>query len=184
MAVLRVVTVHDDDPVLRTKAEAVSRVSGRIRRLMDDMVATMREAPGVGLAAPQVGESLRVIVVEIPLDFDDPDAGTKLHAVANPEIISAEEESAEGQEACLSIPNLFGDVPRSVACRVRGLDRGGEPIELNLEGFEARVFQHEIDHLEGILFPDRVTGLEKLYHVRENEEGELVRVPYTVPTVL
>ncbi len=184
MAVLRVVTVHDDDPVLRTKADPVTHVSGRIRRLMDDMLDTMREAPGVGLAAPQVGESSRVIVVEIPHDFDDPEAGTTLHAVANPEIVSASEEAAEGQEACLSIPNLFGDVPRAVAVRIRGLDRAGNAIELDVEGFEARVFQHEIDHLEGILFPDRVTGLDKLYHIRENDEGELVRVPYTVPTLL
>jgi peptide deformylase len=184
LAVLKIVTVQDDDPTLRASAAPVGRVTGRVRRLMDDMVDTMRESPGVGLAAPQVGESVRVIVVETPLDYDDPDAGSSLHAVADPEIVWLSEEVEEGQEACLSIPGLYGDVPRAKAIKVKGLDRGGNQIELDLEAFEARVFQHEIDHLEGVLFPDRVTSLDKLYHIREDEEGELVRVPYTVPTVL
>lgn len=182
MAVLPIVTVHEDNPVLRTKAKAVRRVSRRVRRLMDDLVETMRDAPGVGLAAPQVNQSVRLIAVEVPLSFDDPEAGTRMHVLADPEVVWSSDETAEGQEACLSIPGLFGDVPRAISVRVRGLDRAGQPFESEFEGFEARVFQHEIDHLDGILFTDRVTSLDKLYHVRADEEGQLVRVPYTVPT--
>lgn len=183
MSLLRIVTVRDDDAaVLRAKAREVRRIDRDLRRLMEDMVETMRDAPGVGLAAPQVGLDIRVIVVEVPVDEEDAEAGMRVTRIADPEIVWASEEMVEDQEACLSIPGLYGDVPRHVAIRVRGIDGSGRRVELEVEGFEARVFQHEIDHLDGILFPDRVTGFDKLYTLRETDEGEVLRVPYEPDT--
>jgi peptide deformylase len=173
-----IVTVQDRRPVLRAVARPVRRVDRAVRRLMDDMLETMREAPGVGLAAPQVDVSLRVIVVETPVDSDDPDGPTRVRALADPEIVWFDPDLVEDQEACLSIPGLYGDVPRHMAIRVRALDRSGRRIEFDAEGFEARVIQHEMDHLDGVLFTDRVSGIDKLYYIRENEQGEIVRVPF------
>ena len=180
MALMRIVTVEDGNPVLRGSAKPARRIDRATRKLMDDMVETMRDAPGVGLAAPQVGVDLRVIVVEVPADMEDEseEAETLLWAVADPEIVWASEALVEDQEACLSIPNLYGDVPRHEAIRVQALDRSGRRVTLELEGFAARVFQHEIDHLDGILFTDRVTGFDKLYRFEEDEKGDLLRVPY------
>jgi peptide deformylase len=101
-----------------------------------------------------------------------------LWALADPKIVWASEETVEDQEACLSIPHLYGDVPRHVAIRVEALDRSGRNLKLELEGFAARVFQHEIDHLDGILFTDRVSGFDKLYRFEEDKTGDMVRVPY------
>lgn len=125
------------------------------------MVETMRDAPGVGLAAPQIGLGVRAIVVETPIDDEDPERGTRLHRLADPEIVEASLEIEEDQEACLSIPGLYGDVPRHVRIVVRALDFTGRRVELDLEGFEARVFQHEIDHLDGVLFVDRVGPMRR-----------------------
>jgi len=182
MTIRRIVTTADPDSgVLRAPARPVRKLDRDLRRLIDDMVDTMREAPGVGLAAPQVGVDLRVIVVETPVE--SPDAAEpelRLHAVVNPEIEWQAPETAEDQEACLSVPGLYGDVVRHLAVRVTGLDRSGRPVTIEAQGFEARVFQHEIDHLDGVLFPDRVTGLAKLYTLRQNGDGDFERVPYAV----
>ena len=178
MSILPIVTVQDENPVLRTVARPVRRVDRDVRRLMHDMADTMRAAPGVGLAAPQVDVSLRVIVVETPVDVDEPDGERRLLALADPEIVWTDPAIVEDQEACLSIPGLYGDVPRHAAVRVRAFDRSGRRVELAARSFEARVIQHEIDHLNGILFTDRVTSLDKLYTVRENGNGDVVRVPY------
>ncbi len=187
MAQRRIVTVEDGDPVLRRPARPVSRVDAAIRQLMDDMVATMRSAPGVGLAAPQIGVPQRVIVVEVPVESGDgqpaEDGQTRLWTLANPEIVWRSEELEEGQEACLSVPELYGDVPRSVAIRVRALHRNGRRETFEARGFEARVLQHEIDHLDGILFVDRVTSLDKLYRIEEQAPGQYVRVPLGVACV-
>lgn len=183
MATLNIVTADTGDPVLRTRAAPVRKLTGELRRLLDAMVATMREAPGVGLAAPQVGISMRLIVVETPVDPEEPGGDTRLHKLANPEIVWRADEVAEDQEACLSIPGLYGDVPRHTAVQVEAMDVSGRPVSLALDGFEARVFQHEIDHLDGVLFPDRVTGIGKLYHLEQEDDGELRRVPYRGPRV-
>lgn len=177
MTVLTLVTVDDDNPVLRSRCQPVPAVSRRIRQLMDDMVETMRDAEGVGLAAPQVGLDLQVIVVEVPEDLEQPEGPAVLWQLANPRILSQSEAMEEGREACLSIPDLFGDVPRHLAIVVEALDRHGRTQRIELEGFHARVFQHEIDHLHGILYPDRLSGPEKLYHLEEDGEGNWVRVP-------
>jgi peptide deformylase len=155
MTLRKIVTLPE--PVLRRKAHAVTQFDKNFQALIDDMVETMREAPGVGLAAPQIGLSERLIVVEYyerEEDEEVEDAPRKVWAVANPEIIKASEEKLMGVEGCLSIPNLVGDVERHAAIQVRGLNRHGKPTKIKAEGWLARIFQHEIDHLNGVVFTD------------------------------
>ena len=137
------------DPVLRKKAVPVARFNEQLHRLLDDMVETMIKAQGAGLAAPQVGISKRSIVLR---DED------KILEIINPEITESEGESID-IEGCLSFPGLYGEVPRSARVAVSGQDRGGREIRVSGEGFLARVLQHEIDHLHGILFVDRAVRL-------------------------
>ncbi|MER3399851.1 MAG: peptide deformylase [Thermoflexus sp.] len=167
MAVRPIVTA--DQPILRRKAEPVARITPALRRLIDDMVETMRAAEGIGLAAPQVGEPLRVIVVEVPEDPEVPGSGI-LYAVINPEIVEASEEIVEGVEGCLSIPGWYGWVPRAAVVVVRGLDREGRRVRVRAQGLVARVFQHEIDHLDGILFPDRIQDPTKIWRAQPTPE--------------
>lgn len=149
------------DTVLRTEARKVKRFDGRLHRLIDDMIETMREAPGVGLAAPQVGVSERVIVVELPEDEEDPQSG-RVYEFVNPEIVYVSDEEVEGEEGCLSIPQIVGDVWRAQAVVVKGQDRHGQAQKLEATDWLARVFQHEVDHINGVLFIDRVEGPEHL----------------------
>jgi peptide deformylase len=183
LSIRRIVTTGDPDAaVLRSQAREVRKFDRDLRRLVADMVDTMREAPGVGLAAPQLGVDLRVIVVETAVPTDDETEETyRLHALVNPVVLWRSEDLVEDQEACLSIPGLYGDVPRHFALRVRGQDTSGRPIELEAQDFEARVIQHEIDHLDGVLFPDRVASLEKLYALRRAPDGTYERVGYALP---
>ena len=148
------------DPVLRRKARAVTTFDKNLQTLIDDMVETMRDAPGVGLAAPQIGLSERLIVVEYYVkeeDEENEEAPKKVWAVLNPEIVKTSEETTMGVEGCLSIPGLVGEVERHTEVLVRGLNRHGKPLKVKAEGWLARIFQHEIDHLNGVLFPDRAT---------------------------
>lgn len=156
MAVREIVTIPAD--ILRAKARPVSDFGPELQTLIDDMVETMREAPGVGLAGPQVDIPLRVIVVEFG-DEEDEEAPLRLYTVVNPEISRRSKETAVGTEGCLSIPSIIGDVERSVAVTVKGLSRQGQPIKIKAKGWLARIFQHEVDHLDGLLFVDRATRL-------------------------
>jgi peptide deformylase len=161
------------EPVLRRKAHAVNKFDKNLHTLIDDMVETMRDAPGVGLAAPQIGLSERLIVVEYyekPEDEEKEDAPKKVWAVLNPEITKASEEMLMGVEGCLSIPNLVGEVERHAAIQVRGLNRHGKPMKFKAEGWLARIFQHEIDHLNGILFTDRATRVWQPQDVEPERE--------------
>jgi peptide deformylase len=145
------------DPVLRRKARPVTKFDKDLHTLIDDMIETMREAPGVGLAAPQIGLSERLLVVEYYMreeDEDDEEAPKKVWAIINPEIVKASEEKAMGVEGCLSIPGLVGEVERHTEVLVKGLNRHGKPMKVKAKGWLARIFQHEIDHLNGVLFPD------------------------------
>ena len=151
MALREIVTIPD--PVLRRKARKVTEFDGDLQKLIDDMVETMRVAPGVGLAAPQVAVSSRVIVVEFG-DEEDETVEPKLYAVVNPEIIKPSEEMVNGVEGCLSVPNIVGDVDRHESIVVKGQNRQGKPMKIKASGWLARIFQHEIDHLEGVLFTD------------------------------
>jgi peptide deformylase len=157
--------VKTPDPVLRRKAHKITTFDKDLQVLIDDMVETMREAPGVGLAAPQVGVSERLIVVEYG-DDEDENVPKKLYAVANPEIVQASEEIVEGVEACLSIPQIAGEVERHEKIIVKGYNRHGKPVKIKLEGWLARIFQHEIDHLDGILFTDRAS---RVWRAKEDE---------------
>jgi peptide deformylase len=161
------------DPVLRRKAHAVETFDKNLKTLIEDMVETMREAPGVGLAAPQIGLSERLIVVEYyehDEDEENEEAPKKVWAVLNPEIVKASEEKVMGVEGCLSIPGLVGEVERHEAIQVKGLNRHGKPIKIKAQGWLARIFQHEIDHLNGVLFPDRATRVWRPSQEVEQEQ--------------
>jgi len=154
MALRTIVTLPE--PVLRKKARAVTKFDKDLQALIDDMIETMRQAPGVGLAAPQVSVSQRIIVVEYA-EEEDEEAKPKLYVMVNPEIVKASEEMVMGVEGCLSIPGLVGEVERHSALQLKGLNRHGKPMKLKVKGWLARIFQHEIDHVNGVLFPDRAT---------------------------
>jgi peptide deformylase len=143
------------DPVLRTPAEPVAEVDDEVRQLIDDMLETMYDADGVGLAAPQVGVSRRVIVI----DVREPDVAP--FGLVNPVIVERADEVERGEEGCLSIPGLRDIVERSAKVVVEGLDRDGLPRRIEAEGLLARALQHEVDHLDGILFIDRVSPLKR-----------------------
>lgn len=148
--------VKDPDPVLREVAREVTKFNANLKKLLKDMAETMYDAEGVGLAAPQVGISKRVIVVDVGDDHG-------LVEMVNPVIISREGEQF-GPEGCLSIPNLNGDVRRADTIVVQGQDSDGNTFSVNASGFFARAFQHEIDHLNGILFTDLA---ESIYDISE-----------------
>lgn len=140
------------DPVLRRISHPVKEVNDNIRKLMDNMAETMYHAKGVGLAAPQVGISKRVIVVDI---------GEGLFKLANPEII-ASSGIQDGAEGCLSVPDVIGNVKRSERVKVKALNEDGDEVTIEASGYLARAFQHEIDHLNGIIFTDKATAIERV----------------------
>ncbi|HBV99545.1 MAG: peptide deformylase [Peptococcaceae bacterium BICA1-7] len=150
MAVYRI--IEDGDEVLREKAKEVKAVTPNIIKLLNNMRDTMYANKGVGLAAPQIGVSKRVIVVDV---------GEGLTELINPRIIEASGQLKD-TEGCLSLPDMVGDVIRSAEIRVKGLNRDGAEIEIKAGGYEARAFQHEIDHLEGILFIDKAENIRKV----------------------
>jgi peptide deformylase len=165
MSILKVARMGH--PVLRERAKPLTQSDLRnplVQKLIDDMTETMHEYHGVGLAAPQVHEGLRLFVAMLD---DDPDSKSETVAVINPEIIPAGTEREEGWEGCLSIPDIRGMVPRFTDINVKALDRNGRPIEFRLKGFPARVAQHETDHLDGVLFFDRMTSMGTLTYLEE-----------------
>ena len=147
--------VYLPDPILRKKAQPVKKFDAAIQTLIDDMIETMRQAPGVGLAAPQVGVSSRLIVVEYAMDDSKEDAPKKLFVMANPEIKEMSAEVELGVEGCHSGPGLHGEVERALQVTVKGLNRHGQPMKVKAKGWIARIFQHEIDHINGVVFTDR-----------------------------
>ncbi|MGI6128841.1 MAG: peptide deformylase [bacterium] len=138
------------DPVLRQKAQPVTKIDTELRRLLQSMATVMYEAEGVGLAAPQVGILERVVVIDV---------GDGLLALINPEIITKEGEEELGVEGCLSLPGIVGDVSRNNKVKVRALNIDGEELEIEGKGLLARAFQHELDHLDGVLFIDKAQNL-------------------------
>jgi peptide deformylase len=175
MSILKVARMGH--PVLRTRARALDKTVLRnplTQKLIDDMIETMHEYHGVGLAAPQVHEDLRVFV---GLLEEEPGPKSEAIAVINPEITAEDSNTQEGWEGCLSIPDIRGMVPRFTSIIVRALDRDGRAMELRLKNFAARVAQHETDHLDGILFFDRMTTTRSLtyldeysrFHAKEDE---------------
>jgi len=155
MALLPILTAPD--PALKKISAPVKEVDASVRKLMDDMLETMYQAPGIGLAAPQVGVLKRVIVLDIAREGEEPQP----LRIANPEIVWVSEEDATYNEGCLSVPEHYADVVRPAACRVRYLDRDNRQQEIAAEGLLATCLQHEIDHLDGILFIDHLTALKR-----------------------
>ena len=166
MSILKVARMGH--PVLRTRAQPLERgdiKNPAVQRLIDDMMDTMAEYHGVGLAAPQVHESLRIFVAA--LDAKEEGEPDQPLAIINPEIIVVGGDVVEDWEGCLSIPDIRGRVPRARAIKVRAYDRKGERIELRAHDFPARVIQHETDHLDGVLFFDRMKSFETLTFLEE-----------------
>ena len=166
MSILKVARMGH--PVLRTKARALDRAeikSDAVQKLIDDMIETMGEYHGIGLAAPQVHHGLRVFVAA--LDVDEEGAASQPIALINPQITPVGSEIVEDWEGCLSIPEIRGRVPRSREITVRAYDRAGERIEIHAHDFPARVIQHETDHLDGVLFVDRMRSFESLTYLDE-----------------
>ena len=151
------------DPLLRKPAKAIERVDADLKRLMDDMLASMYEAPGIGLAAPQIGISRRLIVMD-PAKDDEPN--TPL-VMVNPEILDRSEELRMHEEGCLSIPEFTAEIERPAKIRVAYIDREGKPQEAELEDIWSTLVQHEIDHLNGILFIDYLSRLKRDIVVRK-----------------
>jgi len=167
MALRKVITT--ENPILRQKAKKIHRFDPSLQRLVDDMFETMRASNGVGLAAPQIAQSIRVFVAE----YEDPEeGGHRKVAVFNPEIVKAEGE-AFGSEGCLSIPGYVGDnIRRATKILVKGQDVKGKAIRVPAEGWFARILQHEIDHLDGVLFLDRLERPEDLREISAEDEVE------------
>jgi peptide deformylase len=167
MSILKV--AHMGHPVLRTRARALDRAeitTPTIQKLIDDMIETMVEYHGVGLAAPQIHESLRLFVAALDAG-EDRDKPSPPLAIINPEITVVGSDTVDDWEGCLSIPDIRGRVPRAREIRVKAYDRNGDRIELRAANFSARVIQHETDHLDGVLFFDRMKSLETLTFLDE-----------------
>lgn len=174
MAVHRILHDWDKDAaVLRQRARRVRKVDESIQKLLDDMVETMRDAEGIGLAAPQIGVGLQALVIECPEDDSDPENPPVLLQMINPEIVRTRGE-VEDLEGCLSLPGLRADVTRPERVMVKGLDREGRPMQIKAGGLLARALQHEIDHLKGILMLDRAS---QVYEIAQDEEGEPILIP-------
>jgi peptide deformylase len=178
MALRQIVTLPE--PVLRRKAKPVTKFDRNLQTLIDDMIETMRAAPGVGLAAPQVNVPQRLIVIEYAEEEEEeetaeaeekPPKPKQLFVMINPEIVKASDEMVVGVEGCLSIPGLMGEVERHQALQIKGLNRRGQQMKLKVDGWLARIFQHEIDHINGVVFTDRAT---KVWQPQQSEEEDRV----------
>lgn len=174
MAVLNIVKVGDArDSVLFKPANRVRDFGPTLHKLLDDMLETVRKAPGVGVAAPQVGVDWRVSVIEYPDDEEKPEETMRVYELINPEVIKSK-GSEIGQEGCLSIPGIAADVDRATFVLVRAQDRTGKEFRIKAYDWLARIFQHEIDHLQGVLMTDKA---EQLYRLRELPDGKYEAVP-------
>ena len=155
MALRHIITLPD--PKLRLVSKPIERVDDPLRKLMDDMIETMHEAPGIGLAAIQIAEPIRLLVVDVAPKEEPPAP----QVFVNPEIVWSSEERSTDEEGCLSIPEFYAEVERPASIRVRALDREGQAREVLAEGLLATVLQHEIDHLDGVLFIDHISKLKR-----------------------
>ncbi len=158
--------VYLPEPILRRKAKPVTKFDKDLQTLIDDMIETMRDAPGVGLAAPQVNIPLQLTVIEYAEGEDEEEnegkeLKKKLFVLVNPEIVKVSEEKVMGVEGCLSIPGLVGEVERHETIQVKALNRHGQPVKHKVSGWMARIFQHEIDHLHGVLYTDKAVRVWK-----------------------
>lgn len=176
MALRDIVLVGED--ILREKAEPIEQFGPELRQLVKDMIETMQDADGVGLAGPQIAQRRRIVVIEVPEEVAEERDGEvpnskwigKPFALINPVIVETSPEQVEGMEGCLSIPGYLGEVVRHERVVVQARNEWGKPVHVDTGGFLARVIQHEIDHLDGILFIDRLESKDKLYKLEDLEE--------------
>ena len=171
MSTLPIVTIPAD--VLRAKTRPVTKFDAELQQLIDNMIAALQKANGAGLAAPQVGRSIKLAIIETLPDEDDEgneiEDTRELFVIINPEIYWTSRETVKGLEGCLSIPGYVGEVERAESIRVRGLDRHGRKFRRRFYDWDARIFQHEIDHLNGVLYIDKLTGPENIWTEEEFE---------------
>jgi peptide deformylase len=165
--------IEAPDPRLKIKAKPVKQVDDQLRQLLDDMVETMHAAPGIGLAGPQVGADLRILVIDLARDGAPP-APMKF---INPEIVWASEETRPWEEGCLSLPEQFAEVERPVEVKVRYLDETGKKQEVHARELLAVCLQHEMDHLEGILFVDHISALRRNMILRKMTKTKKLKAP-------
>jgi peptide deformylase len=184
MAVRSVIEYSDHKVALRQKSKAVARVNQKVHRLIQDLKDTLNAGSGgIGLAAPQLNIHKRVVAVCLGLESDGEwQAGPPI-ALINPEIVEASDERVDF-DGCLSFPNLYGETIRPHHLRVTGLDEMGQPLNRVCDSFNAVLVHHEIDHLNGVLFIDRIASPQSLYAVREDEAGNMVRVATTLEDAL
>ena len=174
MTKLEILTPWEENgEILRSPTKRVRTFDARLHQLLENMIETMREGQGVGLAAPQVGLDQRIFVIEYPEDTERPEETMQRYEMINPEIVKAK-GSEVGQEGCLSLPGLAADVDRATYVLVKAQDRNGKSQRIKAHDWLARIFQHEIDHLNGVLMIDRA---EQVYKVVENEDGDVELVP-------
>jgi len=161
MAILPLITM--DNPLLHQKAKRVRNINDSIQKLIDDMIETMHHTGGVGLAAPQVGVPLQVVVIELP----EEDAITLI----NPELVKSSGEH-EVMEGCLSLPGYRGEIKRSISVTVKGRDHHGKQIRIKADGLLAHALQHELDHINGVVYIDHLESRDKLHEIKPDEENE------------
>lgn len=168
---------YDPDPILREKAKRIKSFDANLRKLASDMLETMHGNGGVGLAAPQIGLSIRMLVAEYVPDKEEVKEGEHGFKVAlcNPEIVKSNDEVAVGLEGCLSLPGWVGDVPRYTSVTVKGQTPEGKEIRIKADHYYARVLQHEIDHLNGIMFTDRIEDIKSLRRIDPQMDAEEVQ---------
>jgi peptide deformylase len=160
------------DPILRQKAKKVTTIDASIQRLIDDMIETMRDAPGVGLAANQVGVALRVVVIEIPELDDRSSPQRELYTLINPQVVKRSGER-QLEEGCLSVPGYKAMVPRSVSVTVKGLDRDGKEVRIKAENnLLAEALEHELDHINGTLYVDHLESMDELVKIEDEPDEE------------
>ena len=179
MSIQKIVLFSENPAALRQKSEPVRVVNRRVKKLVKDLKDTLlANSNGIGLAAPQINVHSRVVVVRLGGRSDDDEPGPPL-ALINPEIVAAGHDERDF-DGCLSLPGLFAETVRPHYLRVTALDERGRPFDRTFTGFDAVVVHHEIDHLNGVLFIDRIGSVDDLYRVEEDKDGQLVRVPVTV----
>jgi peptide deformylase len=177
VAIREIVIYPEGRAILREKSKPVQRLDRRTRKLVQDLKDTLNNHPaGIGLAAPQIAAHSRVVVVRLGGGPDREDEPGPPLPLINPRIVEAGDEQKDF-DGCLSFPGLYGETVRPHYLRVTGLDEAGSPLDRVFKGFDAAVVHHEIDHLDGTLFIDRISSLDDLYHLRKAENGEIVRVP-------
>ncbi len=179
MAVKKILTLGRYEKILRTHCEPVKKINADIKQLAKDIRDTIDANPAIGLAAPQIGVLKRVFGVRLGYYDDQPDEEMKPPIIMiNPEIVERSEEIERGFDSCLSIPNMLGYTDRNLKIKVRYQDETGKRFEREFEGWDARVIEHEYDHLDGVLFLDRLNTLEDLFVMVPDEDGKRKQVPY------